>query len=99
MNEGQRSNVCRRRQAPSDEDGGCIDGSVLHWARAYALNPDSCEGDGLLSSLVITIFRILAIYATDEMYYILLFPTALDIMPCLSLVYPSPYCINCVSVD
>lgn len=86
MSDGQRSNVCRRRQALADEGGGCIDGSVLHRARAYALNSDSCEGDGLLSFLVITIFRILAIYATDEMYYILLFPTAPDIMPCLSSI-------------
>ena len=99
MSEGQRSNVCRRRQAPSDEGGGCIDGSVLHRARAHALNSDSCEGDGLLSFLVITIFRILAIYATDEMYYFLLFPIALRIMPCLSLVYPCLYCINCAPAD
>ena len=57
-----------------------MDGSVLHRARAYALYSDSCEGDELLSFLVITIFRILAIYATDEMYYLLLFPTAPYIM-------------------
>lgn len=97
MGEGQRSNVSHRRQAPCDEGRGYIDGSVSHRASAYALNCDSCGGSGLLSFLVITIFRILAIYATDELYYFLLFPMALDIMPRLasipvSLLYPLCAC-------
>lgn len=68
----------------------------IQLALIYTLNSDSCGGDGLLSFLVINIFRTSCYLYFGPNVLLFLAPMALDIIPRLSLVCPYRYCISYV---